>query len=171
MTMRARRSGEMIRKLIFVFGAVAVAAVTTGPLRAEELDTAKNVVAASPEESTASQTAAEPPMASPTAAPAASAEAEALRIALSSPDAGNSDEERNESAALISFYESRNYEPLWLMPAGGLTPKASLLVAEIKRADEWGLDPHFPLPKSLDEIGASLTPETVAVTDIKISRM
>jgi murein L,D-transpeptidase YcbB/YkuD len=101
---------------------------------------------------------------------AASAEAEALRKALSTLPAGASDEERNEHAALVSFYEARGFAPLWTAQAG-FTPNASAIEAEIKRSKDWGLDPRdFPLPQGLGAgSAAAQSPEEVAAAEIKIS--
>ena len=91
--------------------------------------------------------ASEPPAAAAITQAPATPEAEALRKALSTLAAGETDEERNEHAALLAFYEARGYAPLWLTSQGALTPKAGAVFAEIGRADEWGLDAgDFPLP-------------------------
>ncbi len=123
--------------------------------------------AADPAEAVAAKPVEEP---SPktTVAPA---EAETLRNALSSLPAGASDEERNERAALVSFYESRAYAPLWTAPGAGYTPKASALEAEIKRSRDWGLDPRdFPLPAGLGaESAAARSPQDLAAAEVKIS--
>jgi len=101
---------------------------------------------------------------------AASAEGEALRTALSGLPAGTSDEEHNEHAALVSFYEARRFAPLWTAQAG-FTPAASAVAAEIKRSRDWGLDPRdFALPAGLGAEGAAAqTPEEMAAAEIKIS--
>ena len=127
-----------------------------------------NIPAAAPAEAVASEAAEEP---SPKTTAAAPAEAEALRNALSSLPAGTSDEERNERAALVSFYESRGYAPLWTALGAGSTPKASALEAEIKRSRDWGLDPRdFPLPAGLGaENAAAQSPQELAAAEIKIS--
>ncbi|MBI4724704.1 MAG: hypothetical protein HY765_06925, partial [Rhodomicrobium sp.] len=140
----------MIRRLIIALAAMAAASAATGPLHAEQQPAgAQGTAPLTAQEPIPSKSEAGPPMTSPpVAAPAtATPEAEALRKALTGLAAGDSNEERNEHAALLSFYEMRGYAPLWLTPSGGLTPQASLVAAEIKRAGEWGLDPRdFPLP-------------------------
>ncbi|MFM9849275.1 MAG: murein L,D-transpeptidase [Hyphomicrobiaceae bacterium] len=45
---------------------------------------------------------------------------------------------RGERAALATFYESRQYKPLWVTPAG-LSASAEQIIAEIRAADDWGL--------------------------------
>jgi L,D-transpeptidase YcbB len=159
----------MIRKIIFAFGVMAAASFATGPLWAEQPQGANSVASPVSEGATPSTTA-EPPTTSPAVAPSVTPEAEALRKVLSDLAPGDSDEERNERAALLAFYEARSYAPLWVTPAGSLIPKTSLLAAEIKRADEWGLDPRdFPLPPGLDQGTATLAPEKVAAAEVKIS--
>ncbi len=102
----------------------------------------------------------------------APAEAEALRKALSSLPDGASDEERNERAALISFYESRGYAPLWLKPDIGFNAKSFAAAAEIKRSRDFGLDPRdFPMPPLLITESATsyLSPDEMAAFELKIS--
>jgi len=54
--------------------------------------------------------------------------------------------EREERAALARFYAGRRGEPVWVGEAG-LTAAGSGVLAELRRADEWGLDPAaFALP-------------------------
>lgn len=160
----------MIRRLIFVFGVMTAICAATGPLSAQQPDATTGVPATAPAPENASSPAAQP-AASPAvaAAPApATPEAEALRKAISSRAPGATDEERDEQAALVSFYEARGYAPLWLAPSGGTALKISLLAAEIGRADEWGLDPRdFPLPTSGP---APATPEAAAAVEIDIAQ-
>ncbi|MFZ1107185.1 MAG: L,D-transpeptidase family protein, partial [Rhodomicrobium sp.] len=93
------------------------------------------------------------------------AEAEALKQALSAVPAGSTDEERNERAALVSFYESRGYASLWVDARAAYTPKGSAAAGEIERAAEWGLDPRdFALPAGAGE-AASL--ESAAAAEVK----
>jgi murein L,D-transpeptidase YcbB/YkuD len=47
--------------------------------------------------------------------------------------------DREDRAALEAFYLGRQQEPVWTT-ATGLTSAAQLAVAEMRRADEWGLD-------------------------------
>jgi L,D-transpeptidase YcbB len=102
--------------------------------------------------------------------------AEALRKALTAPAAGDTDEERNEHAALLSFYEARGFAGLWLTEAGALTPKAALVTAEIRRADEWGLESKdFALPSqrlytAAVKAEAALAAKAAAAAEIAISR-
>ena len=47
--------------------------------------------------------------------------------------------DREDRAALAKFYAGRQHEPVWT-GAAGLTPAAAAAMAEMRRADEWGLD-------------------------------
>ncbi|MGO9547068.1 MAG: L,D-transpeptidase family protein [Rhodomicrobium sp.] len=160
----------MIRRLIFAFGVVAASSIATVSAGSEQpagMTAATAVPAATPASKSGEMAL------SPSAIPApASPYAEAMRAALSGVAAGDTDEERNEHTALASFYEARAYAPLWLTPEGSLTPKASLVTAEVKRAGESGLDPRdFPLPAVAEPRAAAgpATPEKVAAAEIKIS--
>ena len=54
--------------------------------------------------------------------------------------------DREDRAALARFYLGRQQEPVWVT-ATGLTPAAEATIAEIGRADDWGLDAKaFQLP-------------------------
>ncbi len=94
-----------------------------------------------------------------------------MRKALASLPAADNDEERNEHAALVSFYESRGFAPLWTAPQTGFTPGAAAIAAEIKRSKEWGLDPRdFLLPAGIGaESAAAQSPEDMAAAEIKVS--
>jgi murein L,D-transpeptidase YcbB/YkuD len=172
----------MIRTLIYASGVMALTFAPVVPLHAEQTPVAENAAApATPSESVpSSQPAAGPPSAPPPAAPAPlSPQAEALRSAVNGLPAGTNDEERNERTALVSFYETRGWTPLWLTSQGELTPKASQLAAEVKRAAEWGLDPRdFSLPPLLERSTAAVpaagadssqTPEEIASAEIGAS--
>lgn len=100
-----------------------------------------------------------------------SVEAHALLNALAVLPAGSSDEEKNERAALASFYESRGYAPLWLASPAGFNAKAAAIAGEIKRARDWGLDARdFPLPAGIGAASAATSlPEDRAAEEIKVS--
>ncbi len=121
--------------------------------------------------SVASQPAGEPSPRTLNIPVAAPAETEALRKALSSLPAGDNDEERNEHAALVSFYEGRGFAPLWTTPQAAFTSKASAVAAEIKQSKDWGLDPRdFSLPAGLGtESTAAQSTEERAAAEIKVS--
>ncbi len=157
----------MIRWL--TLGVVATALVATMPLRAEETGAAS---ASPPPQPPPAETGAIPAAQSPAESPAVAADptSEALSKRLAGREQGSTDEERAEHAALVSFYEARRHAPLWLTSPAGLSAKAVTLVAEIKRAGEWGLDPHdFALPAEPPRTGAPLTPEEIADADVALS--
>jgi murein L,D-transpeptidase YcbB/YkuD len=155
----------MVRRLILGFSAIFAVAAAAELSQAEEPAGIENVTP--PPE-------AKPANAAGPLTPEGEALREALRKAVTALAAGESDEERNEHAALLSFYETRAYVPLWLTEAGALTPKAALAVAEIGRGDEWGLEPKdFPLSagfgRSAAEGAAKAAPDTAAAKEIAIS--
>jgi murein L,D-transpeptidase YcbB/YkuD len=54
--------------------------------------------------------------------------------------------DKTEHAAITSFYEAREYRPLWV-DGSALSQSARGIIEEIKRSDAWGLDPaDFALP-------------------------
>lgn len=77
------------------------------------------------------------------------------------------DADRADAAALKAFYEARKDEPLWI--AGDvMTAKASAAIAEIRRADDWGLDAKaFELPSTSE--GTTLSREDAAGAEMKLS--
>jgi L,D-transpeptidase YcbB len=160
----AKRSIHMVRWLILGLGVVLAGyAVMVSPL------------APAPEAFGPHQSTTGPKTKANDAAAPLAPKAEALRKALTALAAGDTDEERNEQAALLSFYEARGFAALWLTEAGALTPKAALVTAEIRRADEWGLEPKdFPLPSQRLYAAvrgpAASGAKAAAVAEIAISR-
>lgn len=130
---------------------------------------------ASPAEQAAPPTATPPPaVATPAPAPVEAGPPPApplntaLRDALqrSQPPVRQS-VEREWHDAMTAFYDARQGLPIW-MTERGPTPAAEVLIAEIGRADEWGLD-----PKEFDLSG--LPPRTadiaaLAAGEVKITR-
>jgi hypothetical protein len=47
--------------------------------------------------------------------------------------------DRQDREALARFYAGRQHEPVWVS-AAGFTPAAQAAMAEIRRADDWGLE-------------------------------
>jgi L,D-transpeptidase YcbB len=161
----------MVRRLILGFGVVLAASAAVPSLNAGEL-AATGSVTATPETSLPAtpEPAPGPGVQAGIASTLLPAEAEALRKALAALAAGATDEERSEHAALLAFYETRGFAALWLTEAGALTPKAALVAAEIKRAEEWGLEPKdFPLPSGLDAPKAAPA-DAAAANEIAISK-
>jgi L,D-transpeptidase YcbB len=75
-----------------------------------------------------------------------------------------------ERAALTAFYESRARQPLWVT-SRGLSARAEQIIAEIKRADDWGLNAaDFPLPAPAMTIAANseVTTAELATAELKL---
>ena len=88
-----------------------------------------------------------PPAAStPPPQPSANALAPEIAERLAAGGGSVATAEREDRAALAKFYEARQHEPVWVA-ASALNPAGHALVAEIARADDWGLDASaFRLP-------------------------
>jgi murein L,D-transpeptidase YcbB/YkuD len=72
---------------------------------------------------------------------------------------------REDAAALIAFYGAHGDRPLWVAD-NALNDRAALAIAEIKKANDWGLDAAaFTLP----EAAGPLTDETAADAEQKLS--
>ena len=87
----------------------------------------------------------------PAAPPAAVAAAatgpviDAVRAALADKSLAGRDNLAEDLAALVADYSARS-EPLWIKD-GGYTGKAKAVIAELKKADDWGLEPSdFAVP-------------------------
>lgn len=109
------------------------------------------------------ETPAPPPAAAPDAnaapppTPPASAQAAAppkpqlgalVRAKLDTQAADLSEAEIADAAALKAFYAARGDQPLWISD-GALNDRAVLAIAEIRKADDWGLDAStFDLPSA-----------------------
>jgi murein L,D-transpeptidase YcbB/YkuD len=92
--------------------------------------------------------AAQPAATAPdAAAPPAKPQLGALvRQQLAALPATASDAEKQDAAALSAFYTVRGDAPLWITD-GALNAHAQALIAEIRKADDWGLDASvFVLP-------------------------
>lgn len=95
----------------------------------------------------------------------------AVKRSLETGAAKLADEDKADRAALAAFYTEHASEPLWVAKTG-LTLRAAAVVAEIKRADEWGLvAKDFALPDvAMAQDGASEVAEDVlAEAERKIS--
>jgi murein L,D-transpeptidase YcbB/YkuD len=157
--------------------APAAGLATEAPAGATAEAPAADGRAASVEPSTASQPApyapasAETAIPAPGAAPAATAAAPAtdpivdeVRQQLAQPARGNVD--RGDRAALVAYYAEASAAPLWVK-ADGFSPRARHALAEIRRAEDWGLSvAAFELPQlASGETRAS----ALAAAEIKLS--
>jgi len=76
--------------------------------------------------------------------------------------------ERDDRAALAKFYEARQYEPVWVTTTG-VNPAGQAVVAELAKADDWGLEASaFRLPP-LPVRSADLSRTDRANADLAIS--
>src|SRR5919106_2193336 len=104
----------------------------------------------------------------PEATPAPSVEVDPIvalvRQKLAEPDSARTGE-RGDRVALAAFYAERNGPSLWVVPAG-LSPRAVQAIAEIGKADDWGLSAAaFALPN----IGRGpWSPAALADAEIKL---
>ncbi|MDX2288458.1 MAG: L,D-transpeptidase family protein [Hyphomicrobiaceae bacterium] len=74
--------------------------------------------------------------------------------------------EAEDRAALTAAYAARANAPLWIDEAG-FTTKARAVMAELRAAADWGLDPRqFTLP---DDPGGSLDPNALAAAETTLS--
>ncbi len=113
----------------------------------------------------------QPEAAAPAATPAAPAspEAQAVRDRLQGLTPGASDEDKNEHAALLAFYEQRAFAPLWVT-AEGLSPKASAALEEVGHADDWGLAKRdFPTLRVGALRDGKPDPQTTAAAEVEIA--
>ena len=86
-----------------------------------------------------------------------------VRRQLAEPAKGNV--ERADRAALAAFYAARN-EPLLWVTSDGFTAKARHAMAEIRKADDWGLSASaFELPQLAQGTAA---PDALAGAEIKL---
>src|SRR5262249_41510908 len=100
---------------------------------------------------------AAPPAPPPGAAPADARFSKELAERLSAPGSAASAADREDRAALATFYAARQHGPLWVS-AAGLTPAAPAVIAELRRADDWGLEASaFQLPNASPSPGSQLS--------------
>jgi L,D-transpeptidase YcbB len=77
--------------------------------------------------------------------------------------------DREDRAALAKFYAGRQQEPVWIA-AGGLTPAAEAAIAELRRAEDWGLDvAAFQLPALPNASSTELSRASRADAEIALS--
>jgi len=154
--------------------------VTTEAAVAPPSQTAPSATATAPGDPapTAPQQAVDPtpaaqpavPAATPAAIEAAPAPAKPqlgalVRARLDALTATMSAAEQQDAAALKAFYEARTDAPLWIAD-GALNDRAVLAIAEIRKANDWGLDASaFKLPQA----SGSLSEDTAADAELSLS--
>jgi L,D-transpeptidase YcbB len=131
--------------------------VQTG-VKAEPVKTERPAVASVPIEEVPAPAAPAPPVQS---ADASLAEQVIQNVRQSLGKATGKD----ERSALAAYYANAN-QPLWVN-SSGLTPRAKLLVTELKRADDWGLRAaDFDVPTTK----ADAKPSELADVEVKLSQ-
>src|SRR5262245_46609067 len=145
-------------------GAVAATPAAQAAAGAAEADGA--AAPAAPQTAAPSYT---PASAEPVSPPAAAAVVvdpilDEVRQQLAQPARGNSD--RSDRAALVAFYADPGAALLWVK-AGGFRPRAQHALAEIRRAEDWGLSAAaFDLPQLSS---SERRPSALAAAEIKLS--
>ncbi|RTL61101.1 MAG: hypothetical protein EKK41_28335 [Hyphomicrobiales bacterium] len=113
--------------------------------------------------------ASETPAVAEAPAKALAPEAAALRDLLAALPEGATDEDKNERAAVLAFYEQRTFAPFW-MAGQALSPKANALLDEVERADDWGLSRRdFATPAVAAVKAGKLSPEALAAAESEIT--
>ncbi len=88
-----------------------------------------------------------------------------VRTKIDAREAQASEAELSDGAALKAFYLARADAPLWIAD-GALNDRAVLVLAEIKKANDWGLDAAaFTLP----EVAALPSEDSAAEAELKLS--
>jgi murein L,D-transpeptidase YcbB/YkuD len=88
-----------------------------------------------------------------------------VRERLAATPSRGSEADKEDYAGLLAFYTENNGQPVWTSK-DGFTPRAAQAMAEIRRADDWGLKASaFDLPTLPDSQG---TDEVLADAEIKL---
>ncbi len=134
-------------------------AIFAGPALAQDADQPQQVVTAEPLETT--------PATTPVTTPKTP-----LGVAIQSKlgnEAKGDEYDRADQEALKAFYEAGDFAPVWVGD-NGLNAKAKAAIAEIRKADDWGLDAGaFALPDDARASQASANPESLADTEVTLS--
>ena len=144
---------------------LAAAALTAGS--AAHVFSAPKLAAAQAPAPAAAPQVAPAPAPAPVAAAAVAAPTDALGLALQQHLAKPGDDgDRADAAALSAFYAAHGYAPLWVT-AAGLNPKGAAAIAEIQKADDWGLEARdFALPQP---VAAGAAPDALADAETTLS--
>ena len=88
-----------------------------------------------------------------------------VRERLAATPARGSEADKEDYAGLVAFYAENSGQPIWTSK-DGFTPRATQAMAEIRRADDWGLKASaFDLPTLPD---GQATDEVLADAEIKL---
>jgi len=141
----------MLRRLPLL---AVVVGLWAPPTWAEDPPSGAAASGAAPSSANASADAQAPPA---VAAPANAGFSKELAERLNAAGSAASAADREDRAALAQFYAARQHGPLWVS-AAGLTPAAQAVIAELRRADDWGLEASaFQLPKVSPSPGSELS--------------
>lgn len=158
--------------------ATAAEAAKSEPSKSDTPTSAAASSSSSPAATAPAATAAEAPKAEPpkaetpaataTSAPASEPDAvvPAVRTKLGDAAAFAGKFHADDLAALAAFYGERSGGPLWVSK-DGLTAKGKALAAEIKKADDWGLEASaFDVPAAP---ASGAAPDALADAEVKLS--
>lgn len=145
----------MLMRFVVVLGLAA--AILANGAGAQEADQKARMATAEPVAPVPEPTIAKPAAQDPLGI--------ALQQRLAAPPTKGDAAARADLTALKTFYEQRAYAPLWV-GSEGLTPKGTAAVAEIKSADDWGLEASdFALPT----LAAGADARALAEAEVKLS--
>jgi murein L,D-transpeptidase YcbB/YkuD len=94
----------------------------------------------------------------------------ALQQKLTAPAKARADEgQAQDRAALVGFYAARVYAPIWVTTSG-FDAKATAVIAEFSKADDWGLAAaDFPPPVIVAAAGDAPSPDALANAELELS--
>jgi L,D-transpeptidase YcbB len=150
----------------------APAALDTAPSGESNPDplTPPEVKESAPEAPGAEATPAKAPDAQVSAQVSASPVITGIRARLAERPAPSRNDDKEDLAGLKAFYSQDAAQSIWISADGGaghLNDKALKAMAELRNANDWGLDAKsFELPEALDN---QPTPEALADSEIKLS--
>jgi len=155
----------MIVRIGFALGLAATALLMTGAVAQEAAKPLGASVVANADPQADMVPAAEAPAAVPVVEPQDPLGI-ALKQALTDQEDAGAEAETAELHALKTFYGTHAYTPLWVS-AEGMTAKGEAAIAEIKKADDWGLEASaFTLPEPV----ATPSPEALAAAELTLSK-
>jgi murein L,D-transpeptidase YcbB/YkuD len=94
----------------------------------------------------------------------------ALQQKLTGPAKARADEgQAQDRAALVGFYAARVYAPIWVT-SNGFNAKATAVIAEFGKADDWGLSAaDFAPPVIIAGAGDAPSPDALANAELELS--
>ncbi|AHB48759.1 hypothetical protein W911_10705 [Hyphomicrobium nitrativorans NL23] len=97
--------------------------------------------------------------------------AEAIRARLAELPEEGEEQEVKEREALLDFYATRGYAPLWVS-ADGLNADATSVIDAFGTANEWGLNPEdFPRPALSDAQSRDFSPADQAAAEVDLMQI